>query len=244
MTAYTDGTRVGSVRRQVIGGLVPRHADIGKLYDRWVTSWTPWGWYTRWYLRHQSAMNLPDLLGGIGPGPHARLLDVGCACGVYLAEAYGSGHGHQVLAGVDLSGKQLEVARERLERVTGAATSVRLEQASATQLPFEESSFDAVISNAMIKYLDAEALDGFLQEAARVLAPGGWLAMGEFGRDAGMLASGARRAMDCGPERFRTAEQQVECLSRAGFSDVRGFQMRRLRRIPFLMEGAAGRKLT
>ncbi len=219
-----------------------RHVDIGTLYDRWVTSWTPWGWYTRWYLRHQSAINLPDLLGAIGPGPHARLLDVGCACGVYLAEAYGLGHGREVLAGVDLSGKQLEVARERLERVAGAQTSVRLEQASATALPFEDCSFDAVISNAMIKYLDAEGLEAFLQEVARVLVPGGWLAMGEFGRGSGILASGARHAMGCGPERFRTAEQQAECLSRAGFSRARGFQMRRLRRIPFLMEGAAGRK--
>jgi SAM-dependent methyltransferase len=221
---------------------VPRHADIGELYDRWVTSWTPWGWYTRWYLRHQSAINLPDLLGGIGSGPHARLLDVGCACGVYLAEAYERGHGREVLAGVDLSGEELEVARERLDRIAGAETSVRLEKASATDLPFDDASFDAVISNAMIKYLDAEALDRFLREAGRVLVPGGWLAMGEFGRDAGMLASSARYAMDCGPERFRTADQQAECLLRAGFSEARGFQMRRLRRIPFLMEGAAGRK--
>ncbi len=221
---------------------MPRHADIGELYDRWVTSWTPWGWYTRWYLRHQSAINLPDLLGAIDPGPHARLLDVGCACGVYLAEAYESGHGRVALAGVDLSGKQIEVARERLERLVGADTSVCLEQASATELPFEDCSFDAVISNAMIKYLDAESLERFLRETARVLAPGGWLAMGEFGRDAGPLASGARYAMDCGPERFRTAEQQVVCLSRAGFTEARGIQMRRLRRIPFLMEGAAGRK--
>jgi SAM-dependent methyltransferase len=223
---------------------VPRHADIGKLYDRWVTSWTPWGWYTRWYLRHQRAINLRDLLGAIESGTHARLLDVGCACGVYLAEAYELGHGHEVLAGVDLSGKELEVARERLAPVAGSETSVRLEQASATELPFEDCCFDVVISNAVIKYLDAEALDGFLHEAARVLVPGGWLAMGEFGRDAGMLASAARYAMDCGPERFRTATQQAECLSRAGFSEAHGFQMQRLRRIPFLMEGAAGRKLT
>ncbi len=221
---------------------MPRHTDIGKLYDRWVTSWTPWGWYTRWYLRHQSAINLPDLLGAIAPGPHARLLDVGCACGVYLAEAHGLGHGCEVLAGVDVSGKQLEVARERLERVVSAETSLHLVKASATELPFKDSSFDAVISNAMIKYLDAEALGSFLHEVVRVLVPGGWFAMGEFGRDAGMLASGARYAMDCGPERFRTAEQQAECLSRAGFSETSGFQMRRLHRIPFLMEGAAGRK--
>lgn len=112
-----------------------RHADIGKLYDRWVTSWTPWGWYTRWYLRHQRAIDLPDLLGAIGSGPHARLLDVGCACGVYLAEAYGQGHGREILVGVDLSAKELEVARERLGRVVGAETSVRLEQAPATELP-------------------------------------------------------------------------------------------------------------
>lgn len=222
---------------------MPRDTDIGALYDRWVSSWTPWGWYTRWYLRHQRAINLPDLLGAIGPGPHARLLDVGCACGVYLAEAYELGHGRQTLAGVDLSGKELEVARRRLERLTGSDTSVRLVQASATALPFEDSSFDALISNGMIKYLDAEALDGFLREAARVLTPGGWLAIGEFGRGRGMFASGARYAMGCEPERFRTAAQLAECLSRAGYSEVGGFQMRRLRRIPFLMEGAAGRKL-
>lgn len=219
---------------------MPEHDDIGKLYDRWVTSWTPWGWYTRWYLRHQSAINLPDLLGGIDAGPHPRLLDVGCACGVYLAEAYEQGHGHEVLAGVDLSAKQIEIARERLERLVGDGASIRLAQASATELPFEDASFDAVISNAMIKYLDDAGIEAFLAEAARVLRPGGWLAMGEFGRDAGVLAPGARQAMHCGPERFRAAEQQAEWLSRAGFIGTRGFQMRRLRRIPFLMEGASG----
>jgi SAM-dependent methyltransferase len=220
---------------------MPKHEDIGALYDRWVTSWTPWGWYTRWYLRHQSAVNLPDLLGATGPGPHPRLLDVGCACGVYLAEAYEQGHGREVLAGVDLSGKQIEVAGKRLGRIVATETSVRLEQASATELPFEDASFDAVISNAMIKYLDDEGLERFLQEAARVLVPGGWLAMGEFGRDAGMLASGARHAMGCGPERFRSDEQQAAWLWRTGFSETQGFQMRRLMRIPFLMEGASGR---
>ena len=150
------------------------------------------------------------------------------------------GHGHQVLAGVDLSGEQIEIARSRLARITSDETVVRLAKASATELPFEDASFDAVISNAMIKYLDDAGMQAFLAESARVLRPGGWLAMGEFGRDAGLLAPGARRAMRCGPERFRSEKQQAELLVRAGFIETRGFQMRRLRRIPFLMEGASG----
>lgn len=216
--------------------------DIGKLYDGWVTSWTPWGWYTRWYLRHQSAINLPDLLGAMPPGPHARLLDVGCACGIYLAEAYELGHGRDLLGGVDLSEKQVEIARDKLEALAEPGTRVRVEQASATELPFEDSSVDAVISNGMIKYLDAAGMERFLREVARVLVPGGWFAMGEFGRDAGVLAAGARYAMGCGPERFRSQDEQAALLARAGFVQTRGFQMRRLRRLPFLMEGAVGRK--
>lgn len=41
------------------------HDDVGKLRDRWVASLTPLGWHTRWRLRHRSAINLPDMFGGI-----------------------------------------------------------------------------------------------------------------------------------------------------------------------------------
>ena len=55
---------------------------VGRQYDRWLTGWGPLSLYMRWYLRHRPARELPGLLGVLGTGPFASVLDVGCASGV------------------------------------------------------------------------------------------------------------------------------------------------------------------
>jgi SAM-dependent methyltransferase len=104
---------------------------------------------------------LPRLLGR-GPG---RCLDLGCGTGVALATLAELGWSP---VGVDVSADQLRVARERAE-----AAGAELVHADATELPFEDASFDAVAS--LVTHTDFEDAAAVFAEAARVLRPGGRL---------------------------------------------------------------------
>jgi ubiquinone/menaquinone biosynthesis C-methylase UbiE len=70
------------------------------------------------------------------------------------------------VVGVDLSGDQLRVAREQ-----AGAMSVTLVQADAAALPFDDGSFEAVVS--LMTHTDLDDPEGAFAEAARVLQSGG-----------------------------------------------------------------------
>ncbi|WP_412544073.1 class I SAM-dependent methyltransferase [Longispora sp. K20-0274] len=97
-----------------------------------------------------------------------RVLDLGCADGrllELLAEA-----GAEALAGIDLSEGELAFARRR-----PALAGADLRCGRAQRLPFGDGAFDAVVSHmALMLMADVEHVAA---EAARVLAPGGVLAV-------------------------------------------------------------------
>ena len=95
----------------------------------------------------------------------------------------GSGPGHQAMEmapmvgssgkvdGVDVSESMLKIARTRCEGVP----NVEFQQADAFDLPFEDGTFDAVMSSMVFEYLP-NAADA-LTEAFRVLKSGGRVAI-------------------------------------------------------------------
>ena len=88
------------------------------------------------------------------------------------------------VAGADLTGPML---REGLRRVTGAGLRDRiaLVNGRAEQLPFPDSSFDALTFTYLLRYVrDPQAT---LAEMARVLKPGGVMASLEFAVPAGRV---------------------------------------------------------
>jgi SAM-dependent methyltransferase len=97
-------------------------------------------------------------------GRRPRVLDVGCATGALLAALRDSGWEAQ---GVEISEAQASYgeARHGLPIFAG-----RLEEAA-----FPAASFDLVHASHLIEHLNAPA--SFLDEAERVLAPGGLLAL-------------------------------------------------------------------
>jgi len=105
--------------------------------------------------------------------PGEKVLDLGCGGGRDLfpaAEAVGP-HGRVV--GVDMTPEMVELARgnaERFRKVTGLC-NVEVSRGDLEDLPLEDGSMDAVISNCVINLApDKEAA---FREAARVLRPRG-----------------------------------------------------------------------
>ncbi|RTL45596.1 MAG: class I SAM-dependent methyltransferase [Burkholderiales bacterium] len=91
--------------------------------------------------------------------PGARVLDLACGTGRLLSFAS---------LGVDASAEMLGVARQR-------AGDRPLIQASATRLPLDDGSLDAVFSLHFFMHLSRPTLDEVLRESHRVLRPGGVL---------------------------------------------------------------------
>mmetsp|Transcript_17058 Transcript_17058/g.28484 ORF Transcript_17058/g.28484 Transcript_17058/m.28484 type:complete len:289 (+) Transcript_17058:29-895(+) len=79
---------------------------------------------------------------------------------------------------VDLSESMMDIAKSRLG---GSALQPTTVTADATALPFPDASFDRYICNMTVHY--APNADAFLQEASRVLAPGGLAGFTVWGRE-------------------------------------------------------------
>ncbi|MEB3160722.1 MAG: methyltransferase domain-containing protein [Synechocystis sp.] len=112
-----------------------------------------------------------------------RILDIGCGIGgssVYLAKKY-----QAEVVGVSLSPVQVNRAQERAE-TAGLKNSCQFHVANALDLPFESGSFDWVWSLESGEHMPNKAQ--FLQEAWRMLKPGGRL----------ILATWCHRPLDPG----------------------------------------------
>lgn len=99
--------------------------------------------------------------------PNDRILDVATGTGrVAIGQAL---RGAEVDA-VDLTPAMLTRAREKAE---SAGVQVRFQRADAFSLPFEENTFDAVISTRFFHLLPASTYPALLRELVRVAKPGG-----------------------------------------------------------------------
>ena len=111
---------------------------------------------------------------------HARpgdvVLDVATGTGAVAAELV-SAFGCSVV-GVDQSPEMLAAGRRRLA-AAGVGDRVRLVEASAERLPFEDGAFDGLTFTYLLRYVDDP--EATLRELARVVRPGGMVASLEFG---------------------------------------------------------------
>jgi demethylmenaquinone methyltransferase/2-methoxy-6-polyprenyl-1,4-benzoquinol methylase len=119
-------------------------------------------------------------------GIPGRVLDVATGT-ADLALALAADLPQAEVIGVDISEGMLEVGRQKVVR-NGQHPRVRLDQADAENLPFEDGSFDAVTVAFGVR--NFENLDKGLGELQRVLRPGGHLMVLEFSRPTSPLVKG------------------------------------------------------
>ena len=111
------------------------------------------------------------------PADAQRVLDVASGTAAVAIELARAEPGRAVV-GVDQSAEMLAAGRER---ITDAALTNRIElrEGRAEELPFADGEFDALTFTYLLRYVDD--VPATLHELARVVRPGGTVAMQEFG---------------------------------------------------------------
>jgi arsenite methyltransferase len=126
----------------------------------------------------------PFSLGPIHEGE--TVLDVGCGSGADTMMAALMVGPKGRVAGIDMSRDMVALARRNLDYTL--LGNVTVQEATADNLPFQNETFDVVISNGVINLVPDKALA--MAEAFRVLKPGGRLMLadqiltGQLPRDA------------------------------------------------------------
>lgn len=98
-----------------------------------------------------------------------RILDIGCGCGLdsFIAAMLAGPEGRVV--GLDITREMLAWARSA--QAAAGVANLSFYEGSAEALPFEDESFDVVLSNGVLNLVPDK--DIALREIARVLNPGG-----------------------------------------------------------------------
>ena len=141
-------------------------APLGPTYER----------YARLLSLGQDPRWRRFLVSRIEAGPGDEVLDVATGTGAVARELLRQ-KGCAVV-GVDQSPEMLAVAHEHLP------ATVKLVEASAEHLPFEDASFSALTVTYLLRYVDDPGAT--LAELARVVRPGGTVASLEFAVPAGL----------------------------------------------------------
>jgi demethylmenaquinone methyltransferase / 2-methoxy-6-polyprenyl-1,4-benzoquinol methylase len=203
-------------------------APLGPSYDR-AAAVLSFGQDPRW--RRFLVSRIPD--------DAARVCDVAtgtAAVAIELARRSPSRH----VVGVDQSAEMLAAGRDRVEDA-GLASRIELREGRAEELPLEDASFDALTFTYLLRYVDDP--EATLRGLARVVRPGGVVAMLEFGLPRGVWrplwevyvggvlpAAGLAFGRDwwsvgrfLGPSirGFHERVPLLELWSRAGIADVR-----------------------
>lgn len=104
-----------------------------------------------------------------------RILDCGCGLGGAVA-SLNERLDDVDLVGLNIDGRQLDVARSRVHARAG--NKVEFVRGDACELPFENDAFDAVVALECIFHFPGRLR--FLREAKRVLKPGRLLAISDY----------------------------------------------------------------
>jgi len=178
---------------------------------------------------------VPSLLDFATLRPGERVLDLACGTGVVAREAASRVGASGQVVGLDINASMLTRAR-------ATSTAVEWREGNAMDLQFDADAFDVVVCQQGLQFFPDESKA--LQEARRVLVPGGRLAVAVW---CGIESSAGHCALALGLERhigaeaakqmytvFRFGDSRVlkTSLESAGFCDVRLRRERKFARFP------------
>ncbi len=116
------------------------------------------------------------LVDAIDPQPGMRILDVATGTGMVAFAVAARG---AEVTGIDQSEAMLDGARARLGRTPELTGRLSFVLGEAESLPFADGEFDGLSFTYLLRYVDDPTAT--MRELARVLTPGGRIAMVEFG---------------------------------------------------------------
>lgn len=150
--------------------------------------------------------------------PKQQVLDVGCGTGALTIQIKRH-HPDIDIVGLDPDPNALARAKRKATR---AGVSIRFDEGFSDTLPYRDASFDHVFSSFMFHHLEPGEKEDTLREIRRVLKPGGFFHLLDFGgSEAAVIGLFARllpfhhRLKDNSPSRI------LALMLRAGFTDAR-----------------------
>lgn len=175
----------------------------------WQEAGDAWGHRARdWacLFEHYALDVIHAMFGRLAVGRGTRLLDVACGSGLAVRLADGAG---ARTAGLDASAALIDIARARTP-----ASDLRV--GTMFELPWPDGSFDAVVSVNGI-WGGCEAA---LAEAARVLRPGGGIALSFWGNGHLDLRECFRAFANHAPPSHRAGMKQTNAIGRPGVAEA------------------------
>ena len=150
-------------------------------------------------------------------GQGHRVLDLGCGTGT-LTILIKQNHPDAEVFGLDGDKNVLQLARGKAAK---ANVELNLDLGMAFEMPYPDQSFHRVLSSLVIHHLTTQNKQRALQEAYRVLIPGGELHVADFGRPHNFVAY----LISLIVRRFEEVSDNIqgllpEMITRAGFTEV------------------------
>ncbi|MHA1423768.1 MAG: class I SAM-dependent methyltransferase [Candidatus Thorarchaeota archaeon] len=99
----------------------------------------------------------------------SRILDVGCGNGNHVK--FFAEQGFDV-SGIDISEEAITIAKAWMKHLNLDANLI---SGDAEKLPYEDESFDVVVSNGVLDHVPFQKAKNMMSEIRRVLVPGGYI---------------------------------------------------------------------
>jgi len=110
--------------------------------------------------------------------PSENLLDIGCGSGSLVIVAKKL-HPENHITGSDIDEKILKIAEKKIKKEN---LGIKLIKTSAAKLPFNDSSFDVIVSSLVFHHLSLETKRLAITEIKRVLKKEGRFLLVDFGK--------------------------------------------------------------